>query len=95
MVEEAKKSAIKKKATPKQGQGGTYWIVNPSGTVHQVDASHAKWRLVQNGYRQATPDEIAKYIELGGNQNVRRRIAKPYAEEVAEKLTGIEELDNT
>lgn len=91
---EAKKAAPKKPTTPKQGENGVYWIVNKSGTVHNCDRDHARWRLTQIGYRPATPDEIAKYLDLKGSQHSRQRIAKPHKQEIEEVLTGLDEFDN-
>lgn len=40
-----------------------YYIVNPAGAVHGVDYQHARARLRQVGYRQATETEVEEYME--------------------------------
>jgi len=51
-------------AKKKQG----YFIVNPSGTIHEVTKEIAQMRLGQLGYRQATKEEVDLYMEANGNQ---------------------------
>lgn len=58
-----------------------YFIVNPSGTVHQVNRDHANQRLRQVGWRVATKAEIATY-KKARTQTTRRRIAAPWKPEV-------------
>ena len=56
------------KPPPKPKEERTYFLVNPSGTIHAVDYEHAKWRLASPGWRSATADEVAKLNKAGGNQ---------------------------
>ena len=62
-----------------------YYIVNPSGTVHQVNRDHASRRLRQVGFRLATKAEIAKLKRAKGKQTTRKRIAEPWAPEVDDR----------
>ncbi len=41
-----------------------YYIVNPSGTVHECTRDHARMRLRQVGWRMATDEEVAAYAEV-------------------------------
>ena len=41
-----------------------YYIVNPSGAVHECTRDHAQKRLKQVGWRLATPAEIEMYHEV-------------------------------
>lgn len=53
----------------------SYYLVNPSGTVHVVPDTLARIRLGTVGWRLATKDEIALYIRMKGVQNMKHRIA--------------------
>lgn len=69
-----------------------YFIVNPKGTIHECDADHAKWRLGQIGYRQATLEEVRELMARGGNQRFDDPICDPWSPEPA-PLIGLEALD--
>lgn len=58
----------------------TYYLVNPSGAIHEVDYDHAKNRLRQLGYRMATADEVAVYRETKV-QRFDDPIARPWSPE--------------
>ncbi len=55
-----------------------FYIVNPRGAIHQVTAEHARRRLSQPGYREATPEEIADLIKRDGLQVADSPICKPF-----------------
>lgn len=55
-----------------------YYIVNPKGTIHEVNASHARERLKTVGWRLATSEEIEAYSQSGGNQRFDRPLAAPF-----------------
>lgn len=44
-------------------QPSRFFVVNPGGTVHEVDAAHYAWRLTLPNWRIATPEEIAAYCK--------------------------------
>lgn len=67
----------------KQGAGGGFAIVNPSGTVHIVTKEVGNKLLRKVGYRIATDDEIAAYNE-DANQHSRKRIAEPHVADLEE-----------
>jgi hypothetical protein len=69
-----------KKATQEEPKK-SYFIVNPSGTIHEVNREHAKSRLSQVGYRMASPEEIKAYQDANGNQKAGRPLAKPWSPE--------------
>lgn len=69
-----------------------YFIVNPAGTIHECDADHARWRLRQPGYRQATLEEVQELVARGGNQRFDDPICEPWSPEPA-PLAGLEALD--
>lgn len=58
-----------------------YFIVNPSGAVHEVTAEHARTRLQQVGWRQATKEEVQEYLNRSGNQRFDDPIAPPWTPE--------------
>lgn len=43
-----------------QQEVNRYFIVNPKGVLHEVDALDFAWRLTMPGYRQATDEEVAE-----------------------------------
>ena len=55
-----------------------YFIVNPSGAVHEVTRDHAADRLKQTGYRMATTEEVAALDAAGGFQAFDKPIGKPH-----------------
>ena len=57
-----------------------YYLVNPSGTVHEVTREHMVERLKHLGYRPATRQEIAAYKEVR-LQRFDRPIAEPHSTE--------------
>lgn len=58
-----------------------YFIVNPAGTVHEVTDDHARMRLQQVGWRQATKEEVQEYLNRNGNQRFDNPIAPPWTPE--------------
>lgn len=64
-------------AQVKQGAKGVYFIVNPSGCVHECTRAHAKWRLGTAGWRLATAAEIEAY-QSADSQRFDRPIAQPF-----------------
>ena len=57
-----------------------YFIVNPSGCLHEVTKELAAEKLATIGYRMATKAEIAKYKTKKGKQTVRDTpIGKPFS----------------
>lgn len=58
-----------------------YFIVNPSGTIHEVTREIASARLKQVGYRKATRDEIALYEAADGNQRAGSPLCEPYSDD--------------
>ncbi len=63
-----------------------YFIVNPSGAIHEVSYNHAKSRLKQLGYRMATPSEVKAYEGAGGHQVVGKPLATPWTPEPEPEL---------
>lgn len=68
-------------AKPKDTTPLRYFIVNPAGTVHEVTADHARTRLQQVGWRQATKEEVQEYLNRSGNQRFDDPIAPPWTPE--------------
>lgn len=68
-------------ATVSAYQDKTYYMVNPLGAIHECDRAHAKERLGQVGWRQASEAEIAAYHEAGGHQRFDRPLAAPFTPE--------------
>jgi hypothetical protein len=71
----------KAQASKQEAKEKAYFIVNPSGTIHEVTREHATGRLRQVGYRLASKEEIAAYKEANGNQRAGRPLAKPWSPE--------------
>lgn len=63
----------------------SYYIVNPKGAIHIVSREHAQWRLQSPGWRLATPEEIQKYNDAGGNQSWDKPLAAPWNPNVFEQ----------
>ena len=59
----------------------SYYLVNPSGTVHNMPATLAKDRLKEVGWRMATKDEIATLFRRKGLQTTKSRIAPKWSPE--------------
>lgn len=63
----------------------TVFVVNPSGTVHEVNVEHARALLderrvgYRRGYRLATDAEKEAYTAAGGYQTWETPVAAPYA----------------
>lgn len=81
----------RKKAEPKDDR---YFIVNKHGVIHECDADHARWRLQQPGYRQATLEEVKELIARGGNQRFDDPICEPWSPQPT-PLVGLESMDLT
>lgn len=47
-----------------------FFLVNPSGAVHEVSEDHLYERLEQVDFREATDKEVEAYILEGGNQTL-------------------------
>lgn len=70
-----------------------YYIVNPKGTIHIVTEDHARARLRIVGWRLATKEEIAAYIEAAGEQRHNKPLAarwNPVPPETQELPEGVE-----
>jgi hypothetical protein len=80
----------RKKAEPEKEP--RYFIVNKAGAIHEVDAEHARMRLAQPGYRQATLAEVKELLERGGNQRCDDPICEPWSPEPV-VMAGLDELD--
>lgn len=59
-------------------QEKTYYLVNPSGTIHECTREHAKMRLKQVGYRLASGAEFKKYQDLKADAERRK---KPFTQD--------------
>ena len=59
----------------------SYYLVNPSGTIHMVPETLARVRLQEVGWRMATKDEISTLFRRKGLQTTKSRIAKPWSPE--------------
>lgn len=59
----------------------SYYLVNPSGTIHTVPESLARVRLQQVGWRMATKDEIATLFRRKGLQTTKSRITPKWSPE--------------
>lgn len=81
--------ARKKAAVVKEER---YFIVNKAGCIHEVDADHARMRLSQPGFRQATLAEVKELMAAGGNQRFDDPICEPWSPEPV-AMEGLEELD--
>ncbi len=57
----------------------TYFIVNPSGAVHEVTRAHAEEVLKNPGFRPATNEEIQKLHDQKGDQIWDKPICKPWS----------------
>ena len=68
-----------------------YFIVNPHGVIHEVDEEHARWRLRQPGYRQATLEEVRELAARDGDQRFDDPICEPWSPE-PQPLVGLEAL---
>lgn len=79
-------------AKKKAASADRYFIVNKSGTIHEVDAEHAQMRLAQPGFRLATLEEVKELMARGGNQRCDDPICEPWSTKPA-PLVGLEELD--
>ena len=65
-----KAAAASTSRTDKKAVERTVFIVNRSGAVHEVNASHARERLRDSrGFRMATAAEIEAYKAAGGYQS--------------------------
>lgn len=51
------------KPKKRQGVKGIYYLVNPAGAIHSADKDHAKWRLADAGWKLATEQQIAVYLQ--------------------------------
>lgn len=78
MAEPKDKSTETTQPEPKAQGPRRYFIVNPKGTIHEVDREHARERLRIAGWRVATAEEIAAYDAAGGNQVAGKPLAKPW-----------------
>lgn len=61
-----------------------YFIVNPSGTIHECTYTHAKNRLKEVGWRMATAAEIKLFRDpdgANGHQVAGKPLAKPWSVE--------------
>lgn len=58
---DAKPEQEQKPGKPVEKKRARYFVVNPSGAVHEVTREHAESRLSLAGWRMATEDEIARY----------------------------------
>lgn len=71
-----------------------YWIVNPHGTLHQVNRGHAQELLKKVGYRMATPAEIKKAKTPNRKTaDGKDRIVQTYREPFGKPFTPVEDLD--
>jgi len=59
----------------------SYYLVNPSGTVHNLPETLARERLRQPGWRMATEREIATLFKRKGVQNTKSRIVPKWSPE--------------
>jgi hypothetical protein len=62
-----------------------YFVVNPSGAVHEVTYDHASARLRQPGFRMAEAAEIEKYFNQA-TQRADKPIARPWNPEPEEAV---------
>lgn len=58
-----------------------YFIVNPSGAIHECTYAHAKNRLKEVGWRMATGEEVKAYNAAKGHQVAGEPLAKPWSVE--------------
>lgn len=63
----------------------TYYLVNPRGVIHTASREHAQDKLHSLGWRLATPEEIQKYHDAGGNQRWDKPLAAPWNPNVLEQ----------
>ena len=59
----------------------TYYLVNKSGTIHNLPETLARERLQLAGWRVATKEEIAELFRRKGIQNTKSRICKKWLAE--------------
>lgn len=59
----------------------SFYLVNPSGTVHNLPETLARERLRLPGWRMATKEEITILFKRKGVQNTKSRIAEPWSPE--------------
>lgn len=62
----------------------SYYLVNPSGTIHNLPETLARIRLQQVGWRMATKEEIATLFKRKGLQTIKSRIAPKWSPEPPE-----------
>lgn len=62
----------------------SYYLVNPSGTVHNLPETLARERLRIAGWRMATKKEIAALFKRRGIQNTKSRIVPKWEPEALE-----------
>lgn len=58
-----------------------YFIVNPAGTIHEVNPEHMRVLLAKVGYRKATAAEVKKLEAAKGNQRWDAPICEPFSTE--------------
>ncbi len=58
-----------------------FFIVNPRGAIHQVTKEHMRFRLLQPGYREATPEEVQELERRDGVQVFDNPICKPWKQD--------------
>lgn len=63
-----------------QGKNGVFYIVNPSGAVHNCTEEHCRWRLQDARYRLAEDAEIQRFQEAT-IQRASTPIAEPWSPE--------------
>ena len=56
-----------------------FFIINPSGTMHEVDQEHARWRLGQLGWTMATKEQVVEFLKVGGNQTAKSPLFEPFS----------------
>ena len=63
----------------------SYYLVNPSGAIHQVPDTIARDRLRVAGWRMATKEEISKLFKANGRQVSGKPLCAPWSPVPPEK----------
>lgn len=59
---------------PEPAQPPRYFVVNPHGAVHEVEAGDFHELTRRTNWRAATPEEVSELARRGGNQSAENPI---------------------